>query len=65
MAWFISPEDLIIAKLSWSDGGASERQARDSASVARIQQDLDWEYIDRFAMQLGIGPLVERIHGDH
>ena len=28
-AWFISPEDLILAKLAWSDGGASERQLRD------------------------------------
>ena len=60
-AWFISPEDLILAKLSWSDGGISERQVRDSASVVRIQPNLDWAYIERFADALGIGQLVERI----
>lgn len=63
-AWFISPEDLILAKLSWSDGGISERQVRDSASVVRLQSDLDWAYIERFADALGIGQLVERIRGD-
>lgn len=63
-AWFISPEDLILAKLSWSDGGTSERQVRDSASVVRIQSDLDWAYIDRFADALGITRLLERIRDD-
>lgn len=63
-AWFISPEDLILAKLAWSDGGASERQVRDSASIVRLQPNLDWAYIDRFASVLGIGPLLERIRGD-
>jgi len=44
-AWFISPEDLVLAKLAWSDGGASERQMRDSASIVRLQPDLDWMYV--------------------
>ncbi len=63
-AWFISPEDLILAKLSWSDGGISERQVRDSASVVRLQPDLDWAYIEQFARILGVGQLVEQIRGD-
>ena len=63
-AWFISPEDLLLAKLSWSDGGASERQLRDSASITRIQTNLDWEYVDRYAGILGISELVERVRGD-
>jgi hypothetical protein len=63
-SWFISPEDLIIAKLVWSDGGASERQVRDAGSVARLQPDLDWAYIDRYAGTLGILALVESIHAD-
>jgi hypothetical protein len=61
--WFISPEDLILAKLAWSDGGASERQVRDSASIVRLQPDLDWTYIERFAPQLGVEALLERIRG--
>jgi hypothetical protein len=62
--WFISPEDLVLAKLSWSDGGASERQVRDSASVVRIQPTLDWAYIDRYAGVLGIRDLVELVRAD-
>lgn len=63
-AWFIGPEDLILAKLAWSDSGASERQVRDAASVARITADLDWRHIDRYASILGVTELVERIRGD-
>ena len=62
-AWFISPEDLVLAKLAWSDGGASERQVRDSASIVRLQPNLDWAHIDRFADSLGVRDLVERIRG--
>jgi hypothetical protein len=62
--WFVSPEDLVLAKLSWSDGGASERQVRDAASVVRIQPTIDWAYIDRYAGVLGIRDLVELIRAD-
>jgi hypothetical protein len=62
-AWFISPEDLVLAKLAWSDGGASERQVRDSSSIVRLRPDLDWAHIDRFADALGVRDLVERIRG--
>ena len=63
-AWFISPEDLILAKLAWSDGGASERQLRDSGSIARLQSDLDWPYIDRYATLLGVSDLVDQLRAD-
>jgi len=63
-SWFISPEDLILAKLVWSDGGASERQVRDSDSIVRLQPDLDWAYIDRYAGLLGISELVVRVRAD-
>jgi hypothetical protein len=63
-AWFISPEDLILAKLEWSDGGASERQVRDARSIARTRADLDWAHLERYAAVLGVSPLLERIRGD-
>jgi hypothetical protein len=63
-SWFISPEDLLLAKLAWSDGGASERQLRDSGSITRLQADLDWAYIDRYASLLGLSELVERVRAD-
>jgi hypothetical protein len=59
----ISPEDLILAKLEWSDGGQSELQLRDCRSVVRIAPDLDWPYLERHAASLGVGALLESIRG--
>ena len=63
-AWGRAAFERLLAKLSWSDGGASERQLRDSASITRIQSNLDWAYVDRYADALGISELVERVRGD-
>ncbi|MFP5343362.1 MAG: hypothetical protein ACLGIJ_10635 [Candidatus Limnocylindria bacterium] len=63
-AWFIAPEDLILAKLAWSGGGTSERQVRDAASVVRVTRDLDWAHIDLYAASLGVAELVERFRDD-
>ena len=59
----ISAEDLILAKLDWSDGGSSELQLRDCRSVIRIALALDWEYLERYAAILGVGPLLESVRG--
>ncbi|MES2210596.1 MAG: hypothetical protein V4515_10500 [Chloroflexota bacterium] len=58
-----SAEDLILAKLEWSDGGRSELQLRDCRSVIRIAPDLDWDYLRRYAAILGVGPLLESVRG--
>ncbi len=59
----ISAEDLILAKLEWSDGGRSELQLRDCRSVIRIAPDLDWGYLERYAAILGVVPLLESVRG--
>ena len=59
----ISAEDLILAKLEWSDGGRSELQLRDCRSVVRIAPDLDWDYLERYAAILGVSPLLESVRG--
>ena len=59
----ISPEDLILAKLEWSDRGSSELQLRDCRSVIRIAPDLDWPYLERHAASLGVGALLESVRG--
>jgi hypothetical protein len=59
----ISAEDLILAKLEWSDGGSSELQLRDCRSVIRIAPALDWAYLERYAAILEVGPLLESIRG--
>lgn len=59
--WVSSPEDLIIAKLEFSDGGRSQRQLSDCRAIIRIRRDLDWEYLERHARNLGLFDFIERV----
>jgi hypothetical protein len=48
-------EDVVLAKLEWAKLGASDRQIEDAATVLRARaQKLDWDYLDRWALQLGV-----------
>lgn len=60
--WNISPEDLVLAKLEWSEG-TSEIQLRDVASLVRLVSALDWPYLERYAAVLGIGERLEAVRG--
>jgi hypothetical protein len=57
--WVSSPEDLVLAKLEFSEGGKSQRQLEDCRVIVRTRQDLDWEYLERYAGSLGLGSLLE------
>lgn len=60
--WFASPEDVILSKLEWSMMGNSERQFLDALNVARVQTgSLDRGYLTRWAVDLGIAELLERL----
>jgi hypothetical protein len=59
--WFSSPEDLVIAKLEFSDSGRSQRQMGDCRAIVRIRADLDWEYLERHASQLGLLDLLAAV----
>lgn len=52
-------EDSVLSKLEWSQKmGGSERQLRDVLGVLEVQGDaLDLDYIERWAQELGAGPL--------
>ena len=62
LVWNISPEDLVLAKLEWSEG-TSELQLRDVRSVIRLVVDLDWPYLERYAALLGISDRLEAVRG--
>lgn len=62
-AWCISPEDLLLAKLEWSEG-VSELQLRDCRSLVRLNPDLDWGYVERYAGALGVRSLLEQVRAD-
>lgn len=58
-----SPEDTILRKLKWyRDGGeSSDRQWTDVVGVIRTQGErLDFDYLTRWAQELGIADLLER-----
>ena len=61
--WVSSPEDLVLAKLDWSEG-TSELQLRDCAALLRANPDLDAGYLDRYAGILGVADLLVRVRGD-
>lgn len=60
--WVITAEDLVLAKLEWSEG-TSELQLRDVASLIRLGDDLDWSYLQRYAGVLGIRDRLEMVRG--
>lgn len=60
--WVIAAEDLVLAKLEWSEG-TSELQLRDVRSLLRLVKDLDWSYLERYAAVLGIRDRLEGVRG--
>ncbi len=59
--WISSIEDLILAKLVWSEG-TSELQLRDCGILIRINRDaIDWGYIERWAGTLGVSRLLHEV----
>lgn len=47
--YFVSPEDLVLSKLLWFREGESAKQHEDIKSILTIQQDLDWNYLGKWA----------------
>jgi hypothetical protein len=58
-----SPEDTILAKLSWAKrSGGSEKQFNDALHVYEVQYgNLDLEYLRRWAKVLSVAPLLKRL----
>jgi len=62
LRWFATPEDVILAKLEWSKMGDPERQFTDALNVERFQgASLDRSYLEKWARELGIRDLLERL----
>jgi len=58
----VSPEDLILSKLSWAKNVASEKQLRDVAGVLRVQRGaLDVGYLRRWAKELNVTETLEEL----
>lgn len=60
-AQFISPEDLVLAKLLWRRASGSEQQLRDVRSVVAAVPALDWTYLSSWAEWLGLANDVHQL----
>jgi hypothetical protein len=56
----VSPEDLLLSKLRWALDGESEMQLKDARNIVLSKQDLDWEYLERWASELGVKDLLRQ-----
>jgi hypothetical protein len=62
--WVASVEDLLLAKLEWSDGDLSGLQGKDAHAITAMPGTLDRAYLRRHAASLGIDSLLEQVLGD-
>ena len=59
--WVTSLEDLLLAKLEWSEG-VSELQLRDCRSLVALNAArIDWPYVERWAADLGVTGLLDEV----
>jgi hypothetical protein len=53
--FFVTAEDIVIAKLEWAKLSGSERQIEDVAGILRVQGDkLDRQYVQRWVHELDL-----------
>lgn len=61
--WYDSPEDTILRKLEWYRIGAevADQKWKDVLAMLKAQQfDLDFDYLRKWAVELGVSDLLER-----
>ena len=58
---FVAPEDLILSKLYWARGSASELQDRDVRDLLDAVQGLVLDYLQQWADELGVREHLERL----
>ncbi|MBA2304455.1 MAG: nucleotidyl transferase AbiEii/AbiGii toxin family protein, partial [Acidobacteria bacterium] len=61
--WIVSPEDLVISKLSWLRQGGSDVHRRDVVGLLASLEGIDRVYIDAKACELGLADLWRALSG--
>jgi len=57
----VAPEDLILSKLVWAKDSRSETQFRDIRQIIGDAVGLDWDYLGKWAADLGVGDLLAEV----
>jgi len=61
LIWIVAPEDLILSKLKWAKDSGSALQERDVKLLLETVEQLDYDYIQRWAERLGVEGLLKRL----
>ena len=59
--WTVSPEDLVINKLSWAKETYSETQLNDVRNILNGVKNIDLDYIKTWISNLGLDEIFKRI----
>jgi hypothetical protein len=57
----VTPEDLILSKLCWARDSQSEIQQDDVRHLIKSVVGLDWPYLEKWAVTLGVGVLLGQV----
>jgi len=61
--WIVSPEDLVISKLSWLRQGGSDVHRRDVVALLTSMDSIDRGYIETNVRELGLADLWKALAG--
>ena len=59
--WFISAEDLVLAKLLWAKDSFSELQLNDVRHLLQTVVGLDRAYVDRWVQMMGLVQVYNKV----
>lgn len=61
-----TPEDLVLSKLEWYELGnrISESQWKDMLGILKVQKSLDWNYLEKWATELGLLNLLQKARSE-
>jgi hypothetical protein len=60
MVSVVTPEDLVISKLLWSETTQSDYQLKDVKQLLEERQEVDMTYVYGWCRKLGILELLKR-----
>lgn len=61
LVWVVSPEDLILSKLTWGEAAKSVQQQDDVRRLLESVSPLDHEYLDLWSKSLGVYPALAQL----